>query len=77
MNKLICFIINGLFTAFFTMFLGSVVVGLFFLFTGGSVIIASIVAIILAVGLGVYATLEIKSAIRKFKSEKQRQAKLA
>ena len=77
MNKLICFIINGLFTAFFTIFLGSVVVGLFFLFTGGSVIITSIVAIILTVGLGVDATLEIKHAIRDFKSEKQRQAKLA
>ena len=77
MNKLICFIINGLFTAFFTMFLGSVVVGLFFLFTGGSVIIASIVAIILTIGLGVDATLEIKYAIREFKKEKQRQVKLA
>ena len=77
MNKLICFIINGLFTAFFTLFLGSVVVGLFFLFTGGSVIIASIVAIILTVGLGVGATLEIKYAIREFKDEKKRQAKLA
>ena len=77
MNKLICFIINGLFTAFFTMFLGSVVVGLFFLFTGGSVIIASIVAIILTIGLGVDATLEIKYAIREFKKEKQRQIKLA
>ena len=77
MNKLICFIINGLFTAFFTMFLGSVVVGLFFLFTGGSVIIASIVATILTVGLGVDATLEIKYAIREFKDEKQRQSKLA
>ena len=77
MNKLISFIINGLFTAFFTMFLGSVVVGLFFLFTGGSVIITSIVATILAVGLGVNATLEIKYAVREFKSEKQRQAKLA
>ena len=76
MNKLICFIINGLFTAFFTMFLGSVVVGLFFLFTG-SVIIASIVAIILMVGLSVDGYLEIKYAIREFKSEKQRQAKLA
>ena len=52
MNKLICFIINGLFTAFFIIFLGSVVVGLFFLFTGGSVIIASIVATTLTVGLG-------------------------
>ena len=77
MNKLICFIINGLFTVFFTMFLGSVVVGLFFLFTGGSVIIASIVAAILTVGLGVDATLEIKYAIREFKDEKKRQAKLA
>ena len=77
MNKLICFIINGLFTAFFTMFLGSVVVGLFFLFTGGSVIIASIVAIILTVGLSVDGYLEAKYAIREFKSEKQRQAKLA
>ena len=77
MNKLICFIINGLFTAFFTMFLGSVVVGLFFLFTGGSVIIASIVAIILTIGLGVDTTLEIKYAIREFKKEKQRQVKLA
>ena len=77
MNKLICFIINGLFTAFFTMFLGSVVVGLFFLFTGGSVIIASIVAIILTVGLSVYATLETKYAIREFKDDKKRQAKLA
>ena len=77
MNKLICFIINGLFTAFFTMFLGSVVVGLFFLFTGGSVIIASVVAIILTVGLSVGATLEVKYAIREFKDEKKRQAKLA
>ena len=77
MNKLICFIINGLFTAFFTMFLGSVAVGLFFLFTGGSVIIASIVAIILTVGLGVDAALEVKYAIREFKDEKKRQAKLA
>ena len=77
MNKLICFIINGLFTAFFTMFLGSVVVGLFFLFTGGSVIIASIVAIILAIGLGVNASLEIKYAIREFKDDRKRTAKLA
>ena len=77
MNKLVCFIINGLFTAFFTMFLGSVVVGLFFLFTGGSVIIASIVAIIITVFLSAYGYLEIKYAIREFKSEKQRQAKLA
>ena len=77
MNKLICFIINGLFTAFFTMFLGSVAVGLFFLFTGGSVIITSIVAILLAVFLGVYGYLEIKYTIREFKDEKQRQAKLA
>ena len=77
MNKLICFIINGLFTAFFTMFLGSVVVGLFFLFTGGSVIIASIVAIILTVGLSVGAALEIKYAIREFNDDKKRQAKLA
>ena len=77
MNKLICFIINGLFTAFFTIFLGSVAVGLFFLFTGGSVIISSIVAIILTVGLGVDGYLEIKYAIREFKSEKKRQAKLA
>ena len=77
MNKLICFIINGLFTAFFTMFLGSVVVGLFFLFTGGSVIISSIVAIILIVGLSVNGYLEIKYAIREFKYEKRRQAKLA
>ena len=77
MNKLISFIINGLFTAIFTVFLGSVVVGLFFLFTGGSVIIASIVAIILTVGLSVAATLEIKYAIREFKDEKKRQAKLA
>ena len=74
MNKLISFIINGLFTVFFTMFLISVTVGLFFLFTGGSVIIASIVAIILTVGLGVYATLEVKHAIREFKDEKQRLA---
>ena len=71
MNKLICFIINGLFTAFFTVFLGSVVVGLSFLFTGGSVIIASIVAIILTVGLSVDATLEIKYAIREFKGDKK------
>ncbi len=63
MDKLICFIINGLFTAFFTFFLGSVAVGLFFLFTGGSVIIASIVAIILAVGLSVNGYLDIKHAI--------------
>ena len=77
MNKLICFIINGLFTAFFTMFLGSVIVGLFFLFTGGSVIISSIVAILLIVGLSVDGYLEIKYAIREFKYEKQRQAKLA
>ena len=77
MNKLICFIINGLFTAFFTVFLGSVVVGLSFLFTGGSVIIASIVAIILTVGLSVDAALEIKYAIREFKGDKKRQAKLA
>ena len=77
MNKLICFIINGLFTAFFTIFLGSVAVGLFFLFTGGSVIISSIVAILIAVFLGVDGYLEIKCAIREFKSEKQRQAKLA
>ena len=77
MNKLICFIINGLFTAFSTMFLGSVVVGLFFLFTGGSVIIASIVAIILTVGLSINTTLEIKYAIREFKDDKKRQDKLA
>ena len=77
MNKLICFIINGLFTAFFTMFLGSVAVGLFFLFTGGSVIIASIVAILLIIGLGVYASLEIKYALREFKDDRKRQAKLA
>ena len=77
MNKLICFIINGLFTAFFTMFLGSVAVGLFFLFTGGSVIITSIVAIVLTVGLSVDAALEIKYAIREFKDDRKRQAKLA
>ena len=77
MSKLIGFIINGLFTAFFTIFLGSVVVGLFFLFTGGSVIIASIVAIILTVGLSVDGYLEIKYAIREFKDDKKRQAKLA
>ena len=77
MNKLISFIINGLFTAIFTVFLGSVVVGLFFLFTGGSVIIASVVTIILTVGLSVAATLEIKYAIREFNDEKKRQAKLA
>ena len=77
MNKLICFIINGLFTAFFTMFLSSVTVSLFFLFTGGSVIIASIVAITLLVGLSVYASLEIKYAIREFKDDKKRQIKLA
>ena len=72
MNKLIGFIIGGLFTAFFTIFLGSVVVGLFFLFTGGSVIIASIVAILLSAFLGAYGYLEVKYAIREFKSEKQR-----
>ena len=77
MNKLICFIINGLFTAFFTMFLGSVVVGLFFLFTGGGVIITSIVAVILVIGLSVNGSLEIKYAIREFKDDRKRQAKLA
>ena len=77
MNKLVCFIINALFTAFFTMFLGSVIVGLFFLFTGGSVIIASIVAIVLTVGLSINGYSEIKYAIREFKDDKKRQAKLS
>ena len=77
MNKLVCFIINGLFTAFCVIFLSTVVVGLFFLFTGGSVVIASIVAIILIGGLSVNGYLEIKNAVREFKYEKQRQTKLA
>ena len=77
MNKLVCFIINGLFTTFCVIFLTTVVVGLFFIFTGGSVVIASIVAIILIGGLSVNGYLEIKNAVREFKYEKQRQAKLA
>ena len=76
MNKLVCFIINGLFTAFCVIFLSTVVVGLFFIFTG-SVVIASIVAIILTGGLSVNGYLDIKNAVREFKCEKQIQAKLA
>ena len=77
MNKLVRFIINSLFTAFCVIFLSTVVAGLFFIFTGGSVVIASIVAIILMGGLSVNGYLDIKNAVREFKCEKQRQAKLA
>ena len=76
MNKLVCFIINGLFTAFSIIFFSSLVVGFAFLATGGSIIFASLFTLLLVIMCLPVVKLAIDDALREYKSEKQRRAKL-
>ena len=74
MLSLTAFIINTVLTVIFTLFLGGVSLALVFLFTGGSVILTIIFAILLIILAVACAIVELPDIKRKFQNRKSKLA---